>query len=67
MKEAYTTEDEIKFINHLGEHCEFTELPTRKLLQNYLKAVNLREVWEAPGLSLDREAIIQAAEARLES
>ena len=65
MKEAYTTEDELKFITHLGEHCEFTSIPKEELLQNYLKAVNLREVWEAPGLSLDREMIIQAAEARL--
>jgi len=54
---AHVTEDEIEFINQLN----------KELLQNYLEAIKLRKVWKGSGLYLDREEIIEAAKARLDS
>lgn len=57
----HTTEQEIKFINSLGEHSEQHNLTEKQLLENYIGAIDKRTDWG----QIDAQEIKKAAIARL--
>jgi len=64
-EDVYSTNDELRYLEHIGEHCEYVNSKA-KLLRGYLNGIEKwREVWKGPGLNINREVIIKAVKERL--
>lgn len=61
MSDAWTTENEVSFINHLGKFAPRQKVTRDVLLQRYLDAMKLRQDWDG----LDRVTIKTVARRAL--
>ena len=60
--EAWGTQSELHYIEHLGQHSERTKgMPRRELLERYFHAMRKRKIWDG----LDRVAVLHAIYAAM--
>lgn len=56
-QKAYTTEDEILYIQSIGEHLQNKKLNKLTILKKYVESLSLRKNWEM----IDKKALINFA------